>query len=84
MQEPYTHETNWSGIIGTILLVLGVLALLAGVIYLALPAHSLPSFMGQLPTHVHRSKRGIASLVVGAILAIVGGLLVVRSRRAVA
>jgi len=84
MQDPHTHDTNWPGIIGWILLVLGVLALLAGVVYLALPAHSLPAFMGRLPTHVHRSKRGIASLVVGAILAIVGGLLVARSRRAVA
>ena len=78
MQDPWTHHTNWPRIVGTTLIVLGALALLAGLIYLTVPAHSLPSIMGRLPkTNVHRSKRGVASLVVG-------GFLVVRSRRQVA
>jgi hypothetical protein len=83
MQDPWTHQTNWPMIIGVTLLVIGVLALIAGVVYLAVPAHSLPSIMGRLPkATVHRSKRGVAGLVVGIVLAAAGGFLVIRSRRA--
>ena len=83
MQDPYTHQTNWPLIIGVTLLVIGVLALIAGVVYLTVPAHSLPSIMGTLPkATAHRSKRGVAGLVVGVVLAAVGGILLVRSRRA--
>jgi multisubunit Na+/H+ antiporter MnhG subunit len=82
MSDPWTHQTNWPQIIGIILLVIGVLALIAGAIYLTVPAHSLPSFMGRLPkATVHRSHRGIAGVVVGVVLAVIGGVLVARSRR---
>jgi hypothetical protein len=81
MENPWEHRTNWPRIIGLTLLVVGLLALLAGIIYLTVPAHSLPSFMGSLQkTNVHRSKRGVAGLAVGIVLAVVGGFLVVRSR----
>jgi hypothetical protein len=83
MQDPWTHQTNWPLIIGVTLLVIGVLALIAGVVYLTVPAHSLPSIMGRLPkANIHRSKRGVAGLVVGIVLAAAGGFLVTRSRRA--
>jgi drug/metabolite transporter (DMT)-like permease len=82
MQDPWTHQTNWPRIIGVTLLVIGVLAIIAGVIYLTVPAHSLPSIMGRLSkADVHRSKRGVAALVVGICLGAVGGILVARSRR---
>jgi hypothetical protein len=82
MSDPWTHQTNWPLIIGVTLLVIGVLALIAGVVYLTVPAHSLPSIMGRLPkATVHRSKRGVAGLVVGICLGAVGGVLVTRSRR---
>jgi hypothetical protein len=82
MQDPWTHRTNWPQLIGVTLLVIGVLALIAGVVYLMVPAHSLPSIMGRLPkTSVHRSKRGVAGLVVGVVLTAAGGFLVFRSRR---
>jgi len=53
-----------------ILVILGLLGLAAGIVYLAEPAKSLPSV---LPGHisgstVHRYKRGIAALVIGAVL----------------
>jgi hypothetical protein len=83
MQDPWTPQTNWPLIIGVTLLAIGVLALIAGVVYLVVPAHSLPSIMGRLPkVSVHRSKRGVAGLVVGIVLAAAGGFLVIRSRRA--
>jgi hypothetical protein len=58
--------------------VLGVLAVVAAILYFALPAHSLPGF---LPGHVagvtgHRSKRGIAALVLAVIF--FGGAAVVQ------
>jgi hypothetical protein len=53
-----------------VLTVLGILAVIAAVIYFAEPAKSLPSI---LPGHiagstVHRTHRGIAALVVGVAL----------------
>ena len=59
-------------LLAVVLVVLAVLAAVAGILYLAEPAKSLPSV---LPGHVaglsaHRHKRGIAALVVAAILLI--------------
>jgi amino acid permease len=59
---------------GAFVIVLGILALIVGVIYLTVEAKSLPSFLGQLHGYTgHRSKRGIAALVVGVVLLLVGG-----------
>jgi hypothetical protein len=53
-----------------VLTVLGLLGVIAAIIYFAEPARSLPSF---LPGHisgsnVHRNHRAIAALVVGVVL----------------
>ncbi len=53
-----------------VLTVLGILGVIAAVIYFAEPAKSLPSI---LPGHiagstVHRTHRGIAALIVGVAL----------------
>lgn len=50
----------------------GLLALVVGVIYLTVEAKSLPSFMGQIHHDTaHRSLRGIVAIIVGVLL--VGG-----------
>ena len=67
--------------IGWVLLVVGLIAVVLGIIYLAVPAHSLPSFMGRLHTvSGHRSKRALAALVVGGLLVVGSVIALVRSR----
>lgn len=69
-------------LVAAVLVVLGILALVAAGIYFAVDARSLPSFMGQVHTYAgHRSKRGIAALIVGVVLLVAGGwMLVYRPR----
>jgi hypothetical protein len=69
-------------LIRVLLVVLGVLAVAAGVIYLVEPIHSLPSFF---PGHAlrglsHHHIRGYIAIAVGVILLILGGI--VRPSRA--
>jgi amino acid permease len=55
------------------IVVVGLLAIAAGVIYLTVEAKSLPSFMGKIGGDpAHRSLRGIVSLIVGVLL-VAGG-----------
>jgi hypothetical protein len=65
-----------------VIAVLGVLAIIAAVIYFTTDAKSLPSILGQLHGYTgHRSKRGIAALVVGIVLLVIaGGLALYRPR----
>jgi hypothetical protein len=65
-----------------VLVVLGILALVVGVIYLVEPIHSLPSF---LPGHAlhgqgHHHIRGYIAIAVGIVLLILAGM-ARRSRR---
>jgi H+/Cl- antiporter ClcA len=65
---------NQLRIVAAVLFVLGVLGLIVAILYFALPAHSLPSF---LPGHVakitgHRNRRGAAALVIAILLIAVG------------
>ncbi len=58
--------------ITAVLTVVAVILMVIAVIYFAVPASSLPSFMGRLPSSlpgsdVHRVKRGVAALVVGLL-----------------
>jgi hypothetical protein len=67
--------------IGIVVLIVGLAALAVGIVYLVVPAHSLPSFMGRLRTlSGHRSKRGVAALVIGGLLLIGSIIVLVRSR----
>jgi hypothetical protein len=52
-----------------VLVVLGALSLIAAILYFALPAHSLPSFLPGRVAHIngHRNRHGIGALVLAAI-----------------
>jgi amino acid permease len=66
-----------------ILAVLGLLGIVAAVIYYSVPADSLPSFLGALH-HIkaHRRERGRDALVLGIVLLVLAAIvgLVGRSR----
>jgi NADH:ubiquinone oxidoreductase subunit 5 (subunit L)/multisubunit Na+/H+ antiporter MnhA subunit len=65
-----------------VLVVLGILAVVAGVIYLVEPIHSLPSFFPGHALHGqgHHHIRGYIAIAVGIVLLIFAGI-VRRSRR---
>ncbi len=69
-------------LLAALVLLVGLIALAVGVIYLTVDARSLPSILGQLHNYSgHRSKRGVAAVIVGGILLVVGGgMLVYRPR----
>jgi len=68
-------------LIRIVLVVLGILAVVVGVIYLTEPIHSLPSFFPGHALHgqSHHHTRGYAAIAVGVVLLIVAGI--VRRRR---
>jgi uncharacterized membrane protein HdeD (DUF308 family) len=65
-----------------LLVVLGILAVIAGIIYLVEPVHSLPSFFPGHAAHGHNHHhiRGYIAIVVGVILLIIAAM-AGRSRR---
>lgn len=69
-----------------ILAVIGILALVAGVIYFAEPAKSLPSFLGAITSGSRadskRSTHGVAALAVGVVLLIAAGVVGLRGKSA--
>lgn len=66
-----------------ILVVLGVLAVAAGIIYYAEPAKSLPAFFPGHNVHLngHRTTRGLAGIIVGAVLLIIAVITARAGRR---
>jgi hypothetical protein len=67
--------------IAVVVALIGLVAVVVGVIYVAVAAHSLPSILG--PVHGfsgHRWKRGLAALALGAVL-LAGGWYVARVPR---
>jgi hypothetical protein len=75
--------TNQRTLAGAVVVLIGLIAVVVGIIYLTVEAKSLPSVLGQLHGVTgHRSKRGIGALVVGVVLlAAGGGMLAFRPRR---
>lgn len=70
-------------VLALVLGVLGVLGIVAGIIYFAEPAKSLPSV---LPGHIsgstaHRTLRGIAALIIGLGLLALAGVAASMGRR---
>jgi len=85
VNDPYTHRTDWPKLLGRTALILGALALVAGVVYFTVPAHSQPSLMGRHPkVSVRCTKRGLFSVIAGAVLVVGGGQALFQSRRAAA
>ncbi|HEY5024538.1 MAG TPA: hypothetical protein VII76_06150 [Acidimicrobiales bacterium] len=67
--------------------VLGLLALVAAIMYFTIPAHSLPSFLGPLhgpgvKPHVHRKRRGEAAIALAVVLWVIAGIVFYVGRRA--
>ena len=60
-------------VLAIILLIVGIAAIAAGVLYLTQPAHSLPTFFPGYAAHVvgKHSKRGYAGIALGAVLVII-------------
>jgi hypothetical protein len=65
-----------------LVVLIGILALVVGVIYLTVEARSLPSILGTLHSYSgHRSKRGTVAVVLGVVLLLCGaGLLLYKPR----
>jgi hypothetical protein len=65
----------------------GLLALVAAIIYFTVPAHSLPSFLGPLhgslvsPT-AHRKRRGEGAIALAVVLWVIAGIIFYIDRRA--
>jgi hypothetical protein len=59
-----------------LLVVLGILAVVVGIIYLVEPVHSLPSFFPGYAAHknIHHHDRGYAAIGVGIILLIIAAI----------
>jgi uncharacterized membrane protein HdeD (DUF308 family) len=72
---------KWTTIV---LAVLGVLAILAGIIYIALPAKSIPHFFPDYTahSHFHANKHGAVAIVFGVILIVIAVLIPIISNRA--
>lgn len=77
---------NGTRALGIALIIIGVIGVAVGIVYFTVPVSKLPSFMGHVvhtkrALHAHRTKRGLAGVVVGGILLIVG-IVVARPRPA--
>ncbi|HVB06041.1 MAG TPA: hypothetical protein VNF07_07360 [Acidimicrobiales bacterium] len=74
---------NQLRIAAAVLFVLGAIAIIVAILYFALPAHSLPSFLPGRVAHIngHRNRRGIAAVVVAIVLLAVGGWAYSNARR---
>jgi NADH:ubiquinone oxidoreductase subunit 5 (subunit L)/multisubunit Na+/H+ antiporter MnhA subunit len=70
-------------LVRVVLVVLGILAVVAGIIYLVEPIHSLPSFFPGHAAHgnIHHHTRGYIAIGVGVVLLIIAAVSR-RSRRA--
>ena len=57
-----------------VIAVIAILAIAAAVLYFTVSAKSLPSVLGQVHGFAgHRTKRGIAALVLGVVLLVIAG-----------
>lgn len=72
MSTPRTSRRNAPMWVTVLLGVLGLACVVAGIVYFAEPAHSLPGFFPGHTAHgtKPRTKHGIAAVVVGVLLLI--------------
>jgi uncharacterized membrane protein HdeD (DUF308 family) len=74
----------WKKVLTVLLAIIGILAIVVGVIYIAEPAKSIPHFFPayQAKSHFHATKHGAAAIVVGVVVLVIAVILVVTSRDA--
>jgi hypothetical protein len=78
--ENVSNNAKW--VISAICAVLGIVALVYAVIYLAVPIHSLPGFVpGKKAVPGHYHKRAFASAVIGIVLLAIAGYVGMSVRR---
>jgi hypothetical protein len=67
-----SNSVKWA--VGAILAIVGILAIVVAVIYLAVPIHSLPGFIpGKRPVGGHYHKRALLVGVIGVVLLAISG-----------
>ncbi len=73
----------WQKVLTLLLAIVGVLALVAGFMYLSIPAHSLPHFFPAYAAHSNKkgTKHGIGALVVGVVILAIAALIPITARR---
>jgi uncharacterized membrane protein len=75
-----SNNVKW--VITAILAVLGIIALIYAIIYLAVPIHQLPGFVpGKSATTGHYHKRAFISAVIGVVLLAIAVYLGTTARR---
>jgi len=68
--------------LGWILALVGLAAIVVGVVYFTVAADKLPSFLGHIAHQTgHRSKRAIGAIAVGVVLWIAAAVSFARARR---
>jgi NADH:ubiquinone oxidoreductase subunit 5 (subunit L)/multisubunit Na+/H+ antiporter MnhA subunit len=69
-------EAEMPPVVRVVLVVLGILAVVVGIIYLVEPIHSLPSFFPGHATHgqTHHHIRGYIAIAIGIILVIIAAV----------
>lgn len=78
-----SNNVKW--VISAICAVVGIVALIYAVIYLAVPIHSLPGFVpGKTATTGHYHKRAFISAVIGIVLLAIAVYLGMTARRSAA
>ena len=70
-------------LVGIVIMIIGLAALVAGIMYLTEPVHSLPSFFPGYLAHGDgkHSSRGIAGVAVGVVLLVLGTVVAVAGGR---
>lgn len=78
-----SNTAKW--VIAAICAVLGIIALIYAVIYLAVPIHSLPGFVpGKVNVNGHYHKRALISAVIGIVLLAIAVYLGMTAQRSTA
>jgi uncharacterized membrane protein len=78
-----SSSVRWT--ISVVCALLGVIALIYAVIYLAVPIHSLPGFVpGKNPVSGHYHKRALLVAIIGLVLLAIAALVGLSARRSTA
>jgi hypothetical protein len=69
--------------LGIVIIVIGVLIVVAGILYFTEPAHSLPSFFPGYVAHknVKHPRRGLVGLIIGLIVIAIGAIVALSAGR---